>query len=89
MEKEIVAIFEKVKKACNVSYRKLAEMLSSGERRTTKQSLNRMVHSGSLRMATFLEILDVLGMGMKICKNGNTIYETGEGKNDSEEGNSD
>ena len=69
----MISILESAMKYNSISYPQVAEMLTPDGKKPARQSIFKKVKSGTLRATTMLHILDMLGMNVKIEKDGREI----------------
>ena len=72
-ENQLIVLLESAMKYNGVSYPQIAELLTPDGKEPMRQSIFRKVKTGTLKVVTLLEILDKLGVEVKLEKDGNEI----------------
>lgn len=66
---------------CNTNYAQASAKMSKVDKPLSRQALWKMVNNGSLKLATFLELLDAYGVELKFEKEGQEVsYRKGIGE---------
>ena len=65
-KEKVRELVEKMFKVYHLNYSKVAQQMGEDGRQMSRQSLWKMVNNGSLKLSTFLEMLDVSGIEMNL-----------------------